>query len=114
MIGQISVAQKKRGRPAGRPLSHAGWSALLRAILVAIFAALFAGLAVLAALLLLLLAALFFLALRRRFLLVLVGVVSHFPSPCSRTMRSCRDPLETRGGGPCSRRGPLIAGAWRF
>ena len=94
-----------------RPLSHAGGLALLRAILIAVFAALFTRLAVLAALLLLL-AALFFLALGRRFLLVLVGVVSHFPSPCSRAMRSCRDPSETRRRRPCSAECQLIVGAW--
>ena len=45
------------------------------------FAALLARLAVLAALLLLL-TALFFFAIRLRLLLVLVGGISHFPSPC--------------------------------
>ncbi|MDX8357552.1 hypothetical protein [Sphingopyxis terrae] len=57
------------------------------------FAALFARLAVLAALLLLL-TALFFFAIRLRLLLVLVGGISHFPSPCSPAANIAAGPMK--------------------
>jgi len=68
----------EKGRPAGRPFLMQSVSALLR-IAAALIGTLFAaGLAVLA-ILLLLLAALLFIAVRLRFLLILlVGGVSHF------------------------------------
>ena len=77
------LAAHGKGAARGRPLSHTGWkSALLRVLVAVLIGTLVAaGLAVLAALLLLL-ATLFFVAIRLRLVFVLlVGFVSHFPSP---------------------------------
>jgi hypothetical protein len=72
---------------------QAGGSALLRVLAALIGTLVAAGLTVLAALLLLLA-----IAIRLRFLFILlVGVVSHFPSPCAAKTYRCgvRETLET-------------------
>jgi hypothetical protein len=76
----------------GGPFHMPAALALLAGIAL-FFAALFARLAVLAALLLLL-TALFFFAIRLRLLLVLVGGISHFPSPCSPAASIAAGPMK--------------------
>jgi hypothetical protein len=82
-------------------------STLLR-VLAALIGTLFAaGLAVLA-ILLLLLAALFFVAVRLRFLVILlVGGVSHFPSPFCRENLTMRHPSNPLAGFDVPACGPL-------
>ena len=76
-------------------------SALLRIPVPILIGTLAALLAILTTLLLLL-ATLFLVAVRLRVLLVLlVGVVSHFPYSCCRAMPSCRDLSATRRGSRC-------------
>lgn len=85
-------------------------SALLWALGLILIGTLTALLAILTALLLLL-AALVLVAVGLRVLLVLlVGVVSHFPYSCCHTMPSCRGLSETPS---LTRMLPRFAGTWR-
>ena len=103
----------KRAAPRGGPFScRLTASALLRALTTLIGAPFAAGLAVLAALLLLLAITISL----RPFLVVLVGVVSHFPSPFAAYDIVLRHPINPPMASmlPAQRQGVAVAGQESF